>query len=142
MRTAAKNKQKMYYSLYTGDAPVYETDAYGNIVYIEVDGERIPVETGELKKGYSTPTEFYGNITMSGGESEAVEFGVNLAEYEAVLLLAKDSLPIDETSLIWLDTVPVIYADGTPDSLSADYTVIKVSPSLNFVRYVLKKVVK
>ena len=44
---------------------------------------------------------FFGNIAMSGGEAEAVEFGLNVGDYEAVLLVDKNSLPIDETSLIW-----------------------------------------
>lgn len=142
MRTLAKNKQKMYYALQIGEVPVYETDADGNIIYITVDGEKIPVETGETKIGYGNPVEFFGNIAMSGGESEAVEFGLNLGDYSAVLVVDKGLLPINETSRIWHTTEPTMNADGTVDEFTADYYVVKVSPSLNVDKYVLQKVVK
>ncbi len=142
MRTLQRNKQKMYYALQTGEVPVYEIDEYGNIKYIEVDGEQVPVETGETKIGYGEPVEFFGNIAMSGGESEAVEYGLDLSQYSAVLVVGKGYLPLDETSRIWHTTEPRMNPDGTADETSADYTVVKVSPSLNVDKFVLQKVVK
>lgn len=137
------NKQKMYYSLQDKEVPIYETDENGDIVYYEdLDGNRIPLETGETKKVYSEPVEFLGNIAMSGGESETVEYGIDLSQYAATLVVDKDLLPINETSIIWHKTEPVIKEDGTVDEFSADYTVVKLSPSLNFDRYILQKVVK
>jgi hypothetical protein len=56
--------------------------------------------------------------------------------------MGKNSIPISEGSLIWLDTDPIVKANGYVDQYSADYKVIKVSPSLNVDKYVLKKVVK
>lgn len=135
MRTLNRNKQKMFYSLYLGETPIYDS-------YVDADGVEHKIDTGEKKASYSMPTVFYGNIAMSGGESEAVEFGLNLADYQAVLIMAKNTLPIDETSLIWINTEPQYNTDGTPDQYSADYSIIKVSPSLNVDKYVLKKVVK
>lgn len=131
MRTLNKNKQKMYYATLVDT--VQEE-------YIDEDGNRYP--TGEPKNIYSEPVEFYGNIAMSGGEAEAVEFGLNLADYEAVLLVGKNTLPITETSLIWHATEPTKGTDGNTDEYSADYRIVKISPSLNFDKYVLKKVVK
>lgn len=142
MRTLQKNKQKMYYALQIGEVPVYETDEDGNIVYIEVDGEQIPVETGETKIEYGEPVEFLGNIAMSGGESEAVEYGLNLSDYSAVLVVDKGLIPIIEASRIWHNTKPVMNPDGTVNEFTADYTVVKVSPSLNVDKFVLKKEVK
>ena len=135
MRTLNKNKQKMFYAIYSGEIPIYEyyTDSEGNI---------IPIDTGETTTGYELPVEFSGNIALSGGESEAQEFGLNLSDYQAVLVVGKNVLPIDETSLIWQNTEPKYNADGTVDRFSADYTVVKVSPSLNIDKFVLKKVVK
>ena len=130
-----RNKQKMYYALYGKEVPIYE-------YYIDSEGNEIPLETGETKIVYENPVEFLGNISLSGGESEAVEFGLNLADYEAILVVAKNTLPIDETSRIWHNTEPTYNEDGTVDELSADYTVVKVSPSLNVDKFVLKKVVK
>lgn len=135
MRTLNRNKQKMFYSLYLGETPIYD-------IYVDADGVEHKIDTGEKKASYSIPTVFYGNIAMSGGESEAVEFGLNLADYQAVLIMAKNTLPIDETSLIWLNTTPQYNDDETVDKDTADYTVAKVSPSINVDKYILKKVVK
>jgi hypothetical protein len=126
-----QNKQKMYY------ATLVDTIQEE---YIDEDGNRYP--TGEPKNIYSEPIEFKGNIAMSGGEAEAQEFGLNLADYEAVLVLGKNTLPITETSLIWHTSETTKGADGNTDEYSADYRIVKISPSLNFDKYVLKKVVK
>lgn len=135
MRTLKKNKQQMYYSVLLGEYPIYD-------YYIDSDGNRIPVSTGESEMRYSVPKEFKGNIAMSGGESEAVEFGVNKSDYSAVLLVDREELPIDETSLIWFESEPSTGSDETINVSDADYTVTKIIPSLNGVRYLLKKVVK
>ena len=135
MRMARVNKQKMHYALYGKEVPIYD-------YYTDSDGNKIPLDTGETKITYENPVEFFGNIALSGGESEAVEFGLNLADYEAILVVAKNTLPIDETSRIWHNTEPTYNEDGTVNEVSADYTVVKVSPSLNVDKFVLKKVVK
>ena len=126
-----QNKQKMYYA---NLLDVIQEE------YIDEDGNRYP--TGEPKNIYSEPIEFEGNIAMSGGEAEAQEFGLNLADYEAVLVVGKNTLPITETSLIWHVTEPTKDDKGYTDEYSADYRIVKISPSLNFDKYVLKKVVK
>lgn len=135
MRMLNRNKQKMYYALYGKEVPIYE-------YYIDSDGNEIPLETGETKIVYENPVEFLGNISLSGGESEAVEFGLNLADYEAILVVAKNTLPINETSRIWHNTKPTYNDDGTINESSADYKVVKVSPSLNVDKFVLRKIVK
>ena len=135
MRTLKKNKQKMYYALFSDAIPVYD-------YYIDSDGNKIPLDTGEFQIGYYEPKEFHGNIAMSGGESRNVEYGIDTSQYSAVLLVGKELLPIDETSVIWFETEPVYGPDGSVDGNSADYTVVKVVPSLNEVKYLLKKVVK
>lgn len=142
MRMLNRNKQRLYYALQTGTRPIYETDSNGDIVYIEVDGEMIPVETGEKETTYSEPVAFYSNIAMSGGDSKEVEYGISTADYEAVIVTSKNYIPLDETSLIWHHTQPQRYSDGSVNPKSADYTVIKINESLNDVRYVLKEVVK
>ena len=135
MRMARVNKQKMHYALYGKEVPIYD-------YYTDSEGNKIPLDTGETKITYENPVEFFGNIALSGGESEAVEFGLNLSDYEAVLVMAKNTLPIDETSRIWHNTEPTYNEDGIVNELSADYTVVKVSSSLNVDKFVLKKVVK
>ena len=144
MRLLRKNMQPMKYSLQDGRVPIYERDENGDIVYIEVDGEKIPVETGEYETGYSAPVDFMGNISMSGGEAEAKEFGMDIGDFDAVIILEKGAIPITETSIIW-HTSPVKYKDEQNtivDSKSADYAVKRVSPSLNFTKVLLQRIVK
>lgn len=139
-----KNKQDLKYALQVGEVPIYERDEEGNIIYIDVDGQKVPVETGETEIGYDKPVDFRGNIAMSGGEAEAKSFGVDISEYDAVLLMEKDRIPIDETSLIW-HTSEVQYTDEQNtivDRKTADYSIKRVQPSLNFTRYLLKRIVK
>lgn len=134
----------MKYSLQDGRVPIYERDENGDIVYIEVDGQKIPVETGEYETGYSAPVDFMGNISMSGGEAEAKEFGMDIGDFDAVIILEKDAVPLTETSIIW-HTSPVKYKDEQNtivDSKSADYAVKRVSPSLNFTKVLLQRIVK
>lgn len=135
MRTLNKNKQKMYYANQDKTVPIYET-------YTDEDGNEYQLDTGETKLVYGEPKEFYGNISMSGGEAEAQEFGLNLSDYSAILLVSKNALPITETSLIWHTTKPTKDSEDNTDEYSADYRIVKISPSLNFDKYVLKKVVK
>lgn len=144
MRLLRKNMQPMKYSLQDGRVPIYERDENGDIVYIEVEGKKIPVETGEYETGYSAPVDFMGNISMSGGEAEAKEFGMDIGDFDAVIVLEKDAAPLTETSIIWR-TSPVKYKDEQNtivDSKSADYAVKRVSPSLNFTKVLLQRIVK
>lgn len=145
MRTLKRNKQKMFYSLQGEEVPIYEMDSEGNIIYYEdSDGNRIPLETGEYEIGYSEPVEFYSNVSMSGGEAEAQEYGLSVSDYNAILVCQKGYVPITEGSLIWIES-EVGYKDIDKTILepnSADYKVIKVSKSLSFVKYILKARVK
>lgn len=142
MRTLNKNKQKMHYANQDREVPIMET-------YYDDEGNAYEYDTGETELVYGEPIEFKGNIAMSGGEAEAVEFGISTSDYEAVLLLSKGEkdkegnvIALKETSLVWFETEPQKDEKGYTDEFSADYRVIKPSPSLNTVRYVLKKVVK
>lgn len=143
MMTLNQNKQKLYYALLDNVVPIYETDDDGNTIYYEdEEGNKIPLETGDTKIIYSNPVEFYGNIAMSGGEVEVQEFGLNLADYEAILVLDKNTLPLTETSLIWQNTKPKFNQDETLDENSADYKIVKINSSNNYDKYVLSRVVK
>lgn len=142
MRQVAKNKQKLYYALVDGDQqPIYERDADGNIVYEEIDGDRVPKETGSWETPYSTPVKFYGNInTGNVGYTVARAYGISSGNFDAVLCMRKGEIPIDVTSLIWYDKEPVIRQDGTVDPKSANYSVRRVPPCLDEICYLLRKV--
>lgn len=135
MRTLNKNKQTLYYANQDKIVPIYEE-------YTDDDGNTYPLDTGETKLVYGEPIKFKGNIAMSGGEAEAQEYGLSLSDYEAILVVSKNTLPIDETSRIWHTSEPTKDDKGYTDEYSADYRIVKISPSLNFDKYVLKKVVK
>lgn len=148
MRCLKKNKQKMYYSLLIGEVPIYALDAQGNKIVDYTDpttGTVFYRETGSKKTLYSEPVMFKGNIAMSGSDVDRKEFGVSEAKYEAILVMEKGAIPITETSLLWFQTTPqtqVVNNETYADESTADYRVLKVSPSLNVDRYILDKVVK
>ena len=75
MRTPRRIKQRMYYALIVGKKPIYERDDNGNIVYRLINGERIPVITGENEDKYSAPIEFYNSISgeLTENELQALE---------------------------------------------------------------------
>lgn len=141
MRSLKINQRCLYYSTYNYEIKVYQCDEDGNIMYTEVDGEKIPIEIGTVA-GYNKPVSFYANIAMSGGEAEAKEYGFDVGAYEAVLVTTDKSLPISETSRIWHTSEPQYGSDGMVDGDSADYSVLAVKPSLNGMKYLLKKLPK
>ena len=117
--------------------PIKKTDENGE--YVLRNGRKIP--TGEYKEVYSEPREFRSSISMSGGESQAVDFGLDFSAYDASLVLNKDVYPIKEMSLIW-HTSEVKYKGDEIDPKSADYLVKRKSPSLNYDKYLLSRIVK
>lgn len=141
MRSLKKNKQPLYYATHSEEIKIYQRDEAGNIIYAEVDGEKIPIELGTVA-GYNKSVSFYANIAMSGGEAEAKEYGFDVGAYEAVLVTTDKSLPISETSRIWHTSEPQYDSDGMVDGDSADYSVLAVKPSLNGMKYLLKKLPK
>ena len=128
MRTLQRNKSSLKYANEEGKRAKTKTDKYGNVI-----------KTGDEEIYYSAPTPFKVNISMSGGEAEAVEYGLNLADYGAKLVLAKGTVPIKEGSLIWYETEPTTDIEGHGLKDSADYIVKKYSPSLNVDKYILQR---
>lgn len=151
LRTSRKNKQKLLYSLQGDMIPTYVTDDTGEIMY--EDG--VPIKSGDSFVGYQEPVEFYGNLSFYTGWNYPGIWGVTLNNADAILLMDKNELPIDETSRIWFESEPVtktalVYDEKTgkmveitvTDADSADFSVSRVIPSLNQVRYVLKGIEK
>lgn len=131
MRTLRRNQTKLYYSLYKGKTPVYTTDGDGN-----------KYETGDFEYTYSEPTEFRGNIVTSGnGDVYMAEYGLDLSDYNATLVVGKNILPLVEGSLIWRNSTPRVDDNGYAIKESADFTVIKVSKGLDSDKFVLKKLI-
>lgn len=136
MRALNKNKQKMYYALKTEvEVPIYD-------YYTDEEGNVFPIDSGDRRFIYDEPVEFEANVSFGGGNVAFAPYGLNLGEYEVLMSVGINTIPIDEASLIWLNTKPQRHADGTIDENSAEYRVAKVIPSLNEAVYALKKVVK
>ena len=146
-RLSAKNKQRLWYAnivsvdpVTTGETETY-TDADGNVYTYDI-------EDGYDSNEYELPTEFYANISFNGGNinfgtgsTDFVEFGISNGDFTAIVVTRKGEVPLNNTSLIWYETEPVI-VDGKVDISSADYKIKKLSPSLNVDKYLLIKVVK
>lgn len=131
MRCMNRNKVKFFYSLYEGREPI--TDEYGNV-------------TGEYDVKHGNPTEGYANISAAKGETQTRQFGES-ETYDKVIVMDNEAPPIDEYSVLWVDTVPQLNEDGslvvdeegnvlTPH----DYIVKKVAKSLNNVSIAISKV--
>lgn len=159
MRTLAKNKTQMRYAQYLTESPTYVLDEDGNRIeeYVTDDGNIVYAETGEPTSTYTTDEEMFANIAESGGEAEAQEYGLSVADYSAILVFDKGAYPIKEGSLIWVNS-PVEYQCGgteievdvdgamvktkAPVKTSADFIVIKIPQSLNYTKAILKAVEK
>jgi hypothetical protein len=129
-----------------GEQPVYELDDDGNpvIEYVDDEGNIYYRETGETERVYSEPVPFLANISMSSGESQTQEYGVDISNYDAIMIVDKSELPITETSIIW-HTSNVGYRDTLEtnvDEFTADYRVLAIKPSLNNVKYILGAITK
>lgn len=146
MRTLNKNKQKMYYSLFKGVEPEYELDENGQKIvdYKDEDGIEYYRETGNKIPTYFEPVLFYANISMSGGEVNTQEYGIDVSGYDAIIVLDKDEIPIEETSLVWFENEPT-YKDTEKtivDGNKADYRVLAIKPSLNQLKCILQRITK
>lgn len=144
MRMMNRNKQNLYYALQDREVPIYETDEDGDIRYIEIDGQQIPVETGQTELGYSEPIKMLANIAFETNETTAQEFGVDVSDYDAIVVFGKNEYPLTETSRIWFESVPR-YKDASEtiiDGDSADYQVVSVRSSLNEGKAILKHLTK
>lgn len=136
MQGLKRNQKTLYYQLYAGMVPVYETDLDGNIVIDPVTGE--PLLTGDFKVGYADPVEFRASISAARGEAQTDPFGVD-TQYDKTVCSCDMDLPIDELSVLFVDKKPEFDDNGNLTN-TADYKVVKVGKSLNSLLYAIKKI--
>lgn len=131
MRCLARNKSTFFYALHNGQIEI--TDAYG-------------YTTGQYEILYTDPVKMCANISAAQGEIQSRQFGES-ETYDKVIVLDDPSPPIDEYSILWVDSHPELTSDGhlvlndrnevkTPH----DYIVKKVARSLNSVSIAISKV--
>ena len=121
MRTVQRNKRGLWYALYQGETEL--TDADGNY-------------TGETAVTYSPPVQIRANVSPATGQSDLEMFG-NLTDYDRVIVTDEVDIPINENSVLFVDTVPIISAEGLS---GFDYMVRRVAKSFNSVSIAIKKV--
>ena len=123
MKTLNRNKTVFYYALYEGKEPM--VDDYGNT-------------TGEYEVKYSEPHKFFANISAANGKADVEQFGANV-DYDKVIVGDGIFPQIDEYSILWIDTVPVIDIEGKTET-PHDYVVKKIAKSLNSISVAVTKV--
>ena len=128
MRVARKNRQRMFYSLYKSTETQYQRDDDGNIVYVEVDGEQVPVELGTVSATYDAPIEFFASISSELNELHMRAYGVDQSAIYSKLVVPKELLPTEKMvgAIIWR-TSEIAFEDEehkVPRQSSADYTVV------------------
>lgn len=136
------NKQSMKYASYGKEVEIYEKDDDGNIKYfVTEEGQKIPlIDHKEIS--YEEPVSFRANISFSGGEAQAKEYGFDVNDFDAIIVTDRGTYPIKKSDIIWLDSEVEYTEDGYIDKTSADFTVVGVKPALRSTKYVLKAVTK
>ena len=123
MRCMTRNKTRFYYALYKGETEII--DEYGNT-------------TGEYEVVHGKPIKCFGNVSAAQGEIQSRQFGES-ESYDKVIVLDDRNTPINEYSILWVDTLPHLNNDGSTDT-PHNYIVRNVARSLNGVSIAIGKV--
>ena len=123
MKTLERNKIKLFYANIKSKTAL--TDEYDNL-------------TGEYDIAYDNPVEIKANVSAARGEATTRQFGDD-ESYDRVIVLDDPKFPISVSSVLWIDTLPEINADGSTDT-PHDYIVRQVATSLNSVSFAVSKV--
>ena len=123
MRCLRRNKVPFYYALFT--ERVEEEDDYGN-------------KTGTFEVRYGDPVKAKANISPARNAETVELFGTDI-NYDKVIVMCPADVPIDEHSVLWVDTLPELDNEGKTQT-PYDYIVKKAARSLNSVCYAIAKV--
>lgn len=121
MRCLHRNKRKFYYALFKEKVAI--KDEYGN-------------DSGEYRVVYQTPVEMKANVSAATGEAQVEQFGNSLS-YDKVIITDELDCPVDEHSVLCIDSPPSYDEDG---NLIFDYIVKKVAKSINTISFAVSKV--
>lgn len=123
MKMLVRNKIRIFYATFR--EKIQLKDEYDNL-------------SGEYDIVYNNPVEVKANVSAARGESTTRQFGEDEV-YDRVIVMDDPGIPISVSSVLWIDTLPVIKADGSTDT-PYDYIVKQVAPSLNSVSIAVSKV--
>ena len=123
MRCLMRNKRTFYYASYIDETEI--VDEYGNV-------------TGQFSVNHGNPVKMLGNVSAAQGEMQNRQFGES-ESYDKVIVLEDGNVPLNEHSILWVDTLPHLNEDGSTDT-PHDYIVRRVARSLNGVSIAIGKV--
>jgi len=115
MRELERNKQRIYYALYTGKVDAVDANGY---------------KTGEKTKSYSDPVPFRINVSPARGNADREIFGIELS-YTRTMTTDKLNCPIDVDTILWV---------GRDTSEPHNYIVVRKAQSLNDIVYAIREV--
>ena len=115
MRELERNKQRIYYALYTGKVDAVDANGY---------------KTGEKTKSYSDPVSFRINVSPARGNADREIFGIELS-YTRTMTTDKLDCPIDVDTILWV---------GRDTSEPHNYIVVRKAQSLNDIVYAIREV--
>jgi len=127
MRTQRRNSREFWYANFISKRRVMADDGSGSMV-----------ATNEWEPVYSEPARAVGNISAAKGSAEIEVFGSALA-FDRSIAMESPETPIDEFSVLWIDTMPEFGEDGE-NAVRHDYIVNRVARSLNSSLVAVSKV--
>lgn len=123
MKLMNRNIRPIWYALYSSDELV-TVDEYGNTLL-----------TGEHKVSYKEPVQVKASVSPASGQTQEEMFGTDIA-YSKVMVIADKNCPIDEHTVLWIESEPQFDEDNNP---IYDYVVAAVARSLNHTSYAIRK---
>lgn len=132
MKCLERNKRVFYYALFDKVVPVKEPFDPG-------DPTAVRYETGETRVLYKEPVKARANISAAKGEAQIEQFGSSL-QYDRVIIMGDVDVPIDENTVLFIDTLPEIDPEKPWKQYAYDYEVARVARSLTSVSIAIRKV--
>ena len=131
MKVLKRHKTTYAYAMYKGIRSLIDSE--GNSTF-----EEEPI--------YYEPIYAEAHVSIATGNVDSSEFG-NILDYDKVIMTDDMNCPINEQSILFIDTVPVpnnanpLNDDGSYQ-LSYDYEVKRVAKSFNSISIYIKKLIK
>lgn len=124
MRCLKRNKVSFYYANIIGSEEVTDDNGY---------------KTGETRLIYDKPKELTANISVAQGEVVFQLFGGN-ESYDKIIVSDDVNIPVNEYSVLWIDTVPLFDEISKEVITPNDYIVKKIARSINSISIAVSRV--
>lgn len=118
-----RNQSTFYYALYQSKTEITDSNNH---------------KTGRYQISYANPVKMEASISAARGTADVEQFGISL-DYEKTIITGDMTCPLSESSILWIDKVPVIDEQGATTTPN-DYKIVKVAKSINYIAYAIKKV--